>query len=97
MKDYVLVSRFPELAEALLELKEEIKQVSRPPEEKILDDVELREMLKVSKRTTATWRQKGLIKHYRLEGKCFYILSDVLDALKQNTVNPIKTQLKIKL
>lgn len=92
-----LSHRFPELAEALQELLDKVHQLSRPANETILDDVDLRALLKVSKRTTATWRQNGLIKHSWLQGKCYYRYSDVLAAIDQNAVNPIRSQLKIKL
>ena len=97
MKTSILNNRFPELAEVFGELLEKIERVSRPPHEVIIDDVDLRAMLKVSKRTVATWRQKQLIKHYWLQGKCYYRYSDVLDAIERNAVNPIHSQLKIKL
>lgn len=90
-------NRFPELAEAFQELLDLVQQLSRPANEVLLDDVDLRAMLKVSKRTTATWRQKGLIRHSWLQGKCYYKYSDVLAAVDQHAVSPIRSQLKIKL
>ena len=97
MKNQNLLHRFPEFAEALQELKTELKQAHRPADEILLDDVDLREMLKISKRTLATYRQQRLIKHSWLQGKCFYKLSDVLDTIERNAVNPILNQLRIKL
>lgn len=87
----------PEVAELFKELKNEIQQAKRPAEEVILDDVDLRNYLKVSQRTTATWRQKKLIKHSWIQGKCYYRLSDVLEAIDRNAVPAIHETIKIKL
>ena len=97
MKNNILFQRYPDLARAFEEVLDQVKQFSRPANERILDDVELCDLLRVSKRTTATWRQKRLIKHSWLQGKCYYRYSDVLDAIEQNAVTPLHLQLKIKL
>lgn len=93
----ILQKRYPELVEFFQELILEIQQTRRPAEETILDDVELRSMLNVSKRTTATWRQEGLIKHSRLMGKIYYKLSDVLAAIEKNAIPAKKNQIRIKI
>jgi hypothetical protein len=61
----------------------------------IFDDESLREMLKVSKRTTANWRERGFITFSKLGGKIFYRLSDVLMLIKQNEIPAVRTTLKI--
>ncbi|RZK09642.1 MAG: DNA-binding protein [Flavobacterium sp.] len=86
-----------QLFQTLEELRAEIREFARPAEEQLLDDVQLCELLHVSKRTVATWRQKGLIKHSWLLGKCYYKYSDVLAAIEANAISPMKNQLKIKL
>ena len=44
----------------------------RPAEEIILDDVDLRDMLKISRRTALNYRQKLGLKFYKKENKIFY-------------------------
>ena len=78
-------------------VRHELLQAKRPPEEVIMDDVDLRNYLKVSKRTTATWREKGLITFSKLGGKIFYRLSDILTLIKENEMPSISKNLKIKL
>lgn len=53
----------------------------RPATEIILDDVDLRDMLKISRRTAFNYRQQYGLKFYKIENKIFYILQDVLDFL----------------
>jgi len=79
------------------DLKLALANACRPPEQQILDDVDLRAFLKVSKRTTAYWREKGLITFSKLGGKIFYRLSDVLSLIKQNEVPAVNSNLKISL
>ena len=79
------------------EIKLSVEKVIRPPEHVILDDVELRTYLKVSKRTTAYWREKGLITFSKLGGKIYYRQSDILSFLKMHEVPAIASSLKISL
>jgi len=97
LKQHDLFRKIPELLDMIALIQDASLQANRPANEVILDDVDLREMMKVSKRTTATWRQKKLIKHYWIEGKVFYKLSDVLEVLEANAVKSIKETLRIKL
>jgi hypothetical protein len=90
-----LIKSIPELEQLVNLIRTEIQQAQRPPEEVIFDDVSLREMLKVSKRTTANWRERGFITFSKLGGKIFYRLSDVLMLIKQNEIPAVRTTLKI--
>ena len=94
MSGYISIS---ELKEMFQELKLEFQQARRPADEILLDDVDLRQLLKVSKRTTATWRKNRWITYYRMEGKIYYKLSDILSALESHKVSALKEQLNIKL
>jgi hypothetical protein len=89
--------RFPELQEFLVAIRHEVNQFHRPPNQVIWDDVDLRENLKVSQRTTATWRQEKLITYSKVNGKVFYKLSDVLDFIEKYKIPAITDTLKIKL
>lgn len=89
--------RFPELQEFLSEIKHELNQLHRPPDQVIWDDVDLRQNLKVCQRTTANWRQRGLITYTKVSGKIFYKLSDILTFMERNQIPAISDNLKIKI
>ena len=72
-----------------------MEQVVRPAEQTILDDVALREMLKMSKRSTAYLREKGLITYSKIGSKIYYRLSDVLLFLKQNEIPAVNAEQKL--
>ncbi len=61
-----------------------LDKYKRPSNEIILDDVDLREMLKISRRTALTYRQSGKLIFYKVENKIFYFLSDILNFIKSN-------------
>jgi hypothetical protein len=74
-----------------------LENAARAPEQTIFDDVDLRNFLKVSKRTTAYWREKGLITFSKLGGKIYYRLSDILSLIKQQEIPAVNTNLNITL
>jgi hypothetical protein len=55
------------------------------------------QMLSVSKRTTATWRASGVLAHHKVGGIVFYLLSDVLEMIKKNRIEPISSGLNIRI
>ena len=65
-------------------IKEIVGKISRPASEIILDDVDLREMLKISRRTALEYRRKKIFKFYKLENKIYYFLSEVIDGIKKH-------------
>lgn len=85
------------LVNNITELKETIANISRPPDQVIYDDVDLRNFLKVSKRTTAYWREKGIITFSKLGSKIYYRLSDILNLIKQCETPSTSSNLKIQL
>lgn len=60
-----------------------IEKNHRPASEIILDDVDLRNLLKISRRTSLEYRRKEIFPYYRLENKIYYILSEVIDGIKK--------------
>jgi Helix-turn-helix domain len=72
-----------ELIEKLNQALPILNKLSQDPEIIIIDDVELREMLKMSKRSTAYLREKGLITYSKIGGKIYYRHSDVLDLIER--------------
>lgn len=89
--------RVPELQEFLNEMKHEFNQFRRPPDQVIWDDVDLRENLKVSQRTTAMWRQENIVPYSKVHGKIYYKLSDVLTFIEKYKIPAVSDTLKIKL
>jgi len=75
-----------DLEEILAVIRFEINKSLRPANEIILDDVDLRNLLKISERTTASMRAKQMIT-YSKPGKVFYLLSDVLKMLNEYKVD----------
>jgi hypothetical protein len=76
------------LKEILLAIREEMLRMQRPAEEIILDDVDLRNLLKISERTTAALRAKNMLA-YSKPGKVYYLLSDVLRMLEEYRVEAV--------
>jgi len=91
MKNNIDLETLNELVQSVSQLKSALENVGKPPEEVVYDDVDLRDKLKVSKRTTAYWREKGLLTFSKIGGKIFYKWSDILAFLKQNEVPAVKT------
>ena len=92
-----LINRYPGIDELLHLIRYEVQQAKRPAEEVILDDVDLRKFLNVSKRTTAYWREKGVITYSKLGGKIYYRLSEILRLIKENEIPAVNANLKIAL
>ena len=59
--------RWPELKGLVDEIDEKISRVSLPADQVILDDVDVMNMLKISKRKLATLRAERRIKFYRTD------------------------------
>lgn len=85
------------LVNEVANLKKIIADTVKPPDQVILDDVDLREQLKVSKRTTAYWREKGLITYSKLGGKIYYKLSDILEFIRNNETPAVNKSLRFKI
>lgn len=60
-----------------------IEKTNRPAEEVILDDLDIQTLLKVSRRTSLNYRKSGVLPYHQInKGKIFYILSEVIAAIK---------------
>jgi hypothetical protein len=61
-----------------------IEKHTRPASEIILDDVDLRVLLKVSRRTCLKYRKEGIFEYYQLlDGKIYYFLADIIDGIRK--------------
>lgn len=79
----------PSAQEFLKELKEQVQNAQRPPEQQILDEAEFCERLKISKRHAANLRFRREITYYKAGGKLYYKWSDVLSFLEKTKVPAI--------
>jgi len=89
--------RTPAVQEFIKELKRELLSTKRPPEEIILDETDLCELLHISKRHAADLRKEGVLKYSKVGGKLFYLLSDVLDMIKNYRIDIPTNNLKLKI
>jgi hypothetical protein len=94
MNTHAIIAEMTALAVQIAELSTKLQNAAMPPEQQVLDDVQLRKELNVSKRTTAYWREKNMIIYSQPSGKVFYKRSDVLAFLKKYEVPDIDTNLK---
>jgi len=53
----------------------------------ILDDIDVREVLKISRRTSLEYRQKGYIRFHRFaeDSKIFYLLDELLEDIRKSS------------
>lgn len=51
--------------------------------DKLLDNQDMCELLGVTKRTLARYRQKKLVSYYMIDGKTYYKASEIQDFLKR--------------
>lgn len=51
---------------------------------RILDDVDVREVLKISRRTSLEYRQKGYLRYHRFgdDSKIFYLLDELIEDIR---------------
>lgn len=64
-------------------IRELIEKYSRPATEVLIDDLDLRNILKISRRTSLEYRKKNIFPSYKVENKIYYILSEVIDGIKK--------------
>lgn len=52
----------------------------------ILDDVDIREVLKISRRTSLEYRQKGYLRYHRFadDSKIFYLLDELIEDIRNS-------------
>ena len=77
------------MVEGFVRIEKKLDQMNRLKEcmngDRLLDNVDLAELLGVSQRTLARYRQEGKIKYYSVEknGKSFYLASEIQSFLLQ--------------
>lgn len=66
------------------------KRIITNPQEIIYDNADMLQLLKISQRTLAGWRAKGIITYSKIEGKLFYTQADILECLNRNKYEKFK-------
>lgn len=77
-----------QIQEMLKEIRGILQTVQRPPDQVILGEVELCQMLHISKRHAADLRAEGKLRYAKDGGKLYYKLSWVLEYIDRYTVTP---------
>lgn len=76
------------IAEGFARIEKKLERMNRLKEcldgDTLLDNVDMAELLGVSQRTLARYREKGLIRYYSMKenGKNFYLASEIQEFLK---------------
>jgi hypothetical protein len=88
--------RSPSAQDFFKELRREMLNVKRPPEEIILDETDLCELLHISKRHAADLRKEGILIYSKIGGKLYYFLSDVLEMVKKHRAQLPTSNIKFR-
>lgn len=75
---------YQELVGKLDAINQRLNAKEKEPKEKWLDNQELMQLMKISKRTAQHYRDSGLISFSQVGNKIYYRLSDVEDLLKNH-------------
>jgi hypothetical protein len=89
MIDYETNVRILEIKRGMDEVKECFDRLLMvvKPEEDLWDNSEIIRKWKISERTLANWRSKGLISFVQLNGKIWYTREDREEFLKRNLIH----------
>jgi phage pi2 protein 07 len=87
MSDTALSIRIEELSGQIALMKSEIEQLNnRSMDEDLWDNSDLIRKWKISQRTLASWRSKGLIDYVQMGGKIWYTKENRNSFLSKNKV-----------
>jgi hypothetical protein len=88
MIDYETNLRISEIKRSIDGVKESIDKLAMivKPEEELWDNSDLIRNWKVSERTLATWRKKGIIRYVQVKDKIWYPREAREEFLKQNLI-----------
>jgi hypothetical protein len=90
MRSTLYSEEIQQLITTLHAVRQVLENVNKPPDQVILDDVDLCNLLKFSKRTSPYWRERGEITYSKLGGKIYYRLADVLSLIERNELHAVK-------
>ncbi len=89
MQIYDAVEEIKKQNDAVIGILNE-KRIITNPQEIIYDNADVLQLLKISQRTLAGWRAKGIITYSKIEGKLFYTQADILECLNRNKYEKFK-------
>lgn len=75
---------YRELVNKLDAIHQRLSEKEKQPKDQWLDNQELMQLLKISKRTAQSYRDSGLISFSQVGNKIYYRLNDVEDLLKRH-------------
>lgn len=75
---------YQELVSKIDNINQRLSAKDKEPKEKWLDNQELMQLLKISKRTAQHYRDSGMISFSQVGNKIYYRLSDVEELLKKH-------------
>lgn len=76
--------QFTELITKLDVIQSQLNLRTNPKKETFIDNQELLQLMKISKRTAQTWRDEGKISFSQVGSKIYYKLSDVEKLLQEH-------------
>ncbi len=59
-------------------IQSELNKKYKPPEDTFIDNDEFIQIMSISRRTSCTWRDEGVISFSQIGNKIYYRMSDVL-------------------
>lgn len=74
---FITIEEYQELKKSLEEIKTILAQKEQDPKNIIFDNDEFIKFMKISRRTAATWRSKGIISYSQVLGLIYYRMSDI--------------------
>jgi hypothetical protein len=76
--------QFDTIMNRIDEIKTEIKGNTKTNSDEFVDNADFIQLMKISKRTSQTWRDEGKIAFSQVGGKIYYKMSDVNELLSKN-------------
>jgi len=71
---------------AISDLIEKVSFITSNPDQIILSNKQLQELMGISRKTAQKWRDNGLINYYKIGREIFYRKSDILKMLDNHLV-----------
>ena len=83
--DAIVLTRdeYSELLNRLNAIQKQFTEFAKDPQDTILDNADFLRLMKVSRRTAATWREEGIISYSQVSNKIFYRMSDIAAMLNK--------------
>ena len=97
--DPTILNNHKELEKFIHLLRYEIQQAQRPANEVIQDDEDVMRQLKISKRKLQYLKADRVIPYHTLDPsspRTYYLLSDILEILKENRIESLTNKSRIK-